>query len=428
MNASTSASPPCSSFNIEDMQSRGLRGLVSAILKRLFLDQPQWWMGLLRRCRPIFRVPFKGWYIVTRFEHVREVLAQEQVFRVPFDRRMKELMGEPLFVLAMQDGPEYRCQRLQIMQAFKLEDVATTIAPRSAKLAEQILAGCGGRIDAIEGLLTRVPTLLCRDYYGVDVPDPKLFAQWTIAMSAYLFGPPSDKKGKSFDTARAAVNCLRPLLDQSIHKAKRAPDRSTSIVARLVGMQEKGRGDPNDEMIRTELFGMLTGFVPTNTIASGNVLEMLLRRPDFMKRAQAAARADDDELLGRCLFETMRFKPINPGPFRECAEDYTIADGSSSAKRIPARTPVLASTQSAMFDERSVVEPKKFDPNRANHEYMLFGYGLHWCIGAFLAGAQITQTFKPLLKKRRLRPALGRDGHMQTIGLMPAHLSVEFDP
>ena len=52
-----------------------------------------------------------------------------------------------------------------------------------------------------------------------------------------------------------------------------------------------------------------------------------------------------------------------------------------------------------MFDERGVVEPKKFDPDRRSHESMVFGYGLHWCIGAFLARAQITQTFKPLLKR-----------------------------
>ena len=90
------------------------------------------------------------------------------------------------------------------------------------------------------------------------------------------------------------------------------------------------------------------------------------------------------------------------------------------------RAGFMNSTQD--FDERRVVEPKKFRPDRRNHEYMLFGYGLHWCIGAFLAGAQITQTLKPLLKKRGLRRAPGRDGQMQTIGLMPAHLSVEFDP
>jgi cytochrome P450 len=426
MNASTSTSPPCSSFNIEDMRPRGL---VSTIIKWL-LDEPQcqWWMGLLRRFCPIFRVPFKRWAIVTRFEHVQEVLDQEQVFQVPFDLRMRELMPGPLFVLAMQDGLEYRRQRQQIMQAFRLEDVAATIAPRSAELAEQILAGCSGRIDAIEDLLTRVPTLLCRDYYGVDVRDPKLFAQWLIAISAYLFGRPSDKRPKNADTALAAANCVGPLIDQSIRSAKHAQGPSISIVARLVEMQKRGAGDPSDALIRAELFGMLTGFVPTNMLASGNVLEMLLRRPDFMESAQAAARADDDELLRRCLFEIMRFRPINPGPFRKCVKDYTIADGSFRAKRIPADTKLLVSTQSAMFDERSVVEPKKFLPNRPGYEYMLFGYGLHWCIGAYIAGAQITQTFKPLLKKRGLRRAPGRDGQMQTVGPMPGHLSVEFDP
>ena len=34
---------------------------------------------------------------------------------------------------------------------------------------------------------------------------------------------------------------------------------------------------------------------------------------------------------------------------------------------------------------------------------MLFGFGLHWCIGAPLAETQITQTFKPLLKMAALR-------------------------
>jgi len=423
MSVPVSASSPCSGFNIEDIQPHWL---VSAIIA-WFFDQPQWWMGGLRKCWPILRLPFTRFAVVTRFEHVQEVLAREEVFQVTVGPRMRELMDGPLFVLAMQNGREYRRQRRQIMQAFRLEDVATNIAPRSAALAEQILAECGGRIDAIECLLTRVPTLLCKDYYGVDVPDPKLFAQWTIAMSAYLFGPPFLKMRKKAAAARAAANCMRPLLDHSIHKAKDAPDRSSSIVARLVGMQEKERGGPSNDMIRTELFGMVTGFVPTNTIASGNVLEMLLRRPDFMDEARKAALADDDERLWRCLSETMRFKPINPGLFRTCAMDFTIADGSFRGKRIRAGTRLLVSTQSAMFDERSVVQPEKFDPDRPNHEYMLFGYGLHWCIGAFLAKAQITQTLKPLLKKCRLRRAPGRDGRMQTIGLMPAHLTVEFD-
>jgi cytochrome P450 len=170
---------------------------------------------------------------------------------------------------------------------------------------------------------------------------------------------------------------------------------------------------------------MLAGFVPTNTLASGHMLEMLLRRKDVKACAEQAVRDNDDGLLWRCLYEALRFKPINLGPFRECVSGYTIAEGSSRAKRIPPGTRVLASTQSAMFDERGVVDPRKFDPERPGHESMVFGYGLHWCIGAFLAKAQITQTFKPLLK-RGVRRAPRPDGRLQTIGLMPAHLTVEF--
>jgi cytochrome P450 len=385
-------------------------------------------MGLLRRFWPIARLPFARCAIVTRFEHVQEVLAREDVFQVPFAPRMMELMPGPAFVLAMQDGPDYRRQRRQLMTAFRLEDIPATIVPRSAELAEQIVAGCGGRIDAIEALLTRVPTLLCRDYYGIDIPDARLFAQWSLAMSAYLFGRPGDTPGPEAVTARAAATCMSPLLEQAIHGARRGRDRSSTIVARLVGMQEQGAGDPGDETIRAELFGMVLGFIPTNTIASGNVLQMLFRRRDFMAEAQAAADADDDARLWRCLFEILRFKPINPGPYRVCATDYTIGDGGPRARRVPAGTPLLASTQSAMFDARRVVEPRRFRPDRPGHESMVFGYGLHWCIGAFLAAAQITQTLKPLLRRRRLRPADGRDGTLRRIGSMPVHLVVEFDP
>jgi cytochrome P450 len=218
---------------------------------------------------------------------------------------------------------------------------------------------------------------------------------------------------------------VREAIDRAIRDAKKAPAGTATIVARLVQLQRQGSGAPSDELIRAELLGMLAGFVPTNTIASGTMLEMLLRREDFKACAEQAARADDDGRLWRCLYEVLRFRPINLGPFRTCVADYTIAEGSSRGKRIPAGTRILASTQSAMFDERGVVEPKKFDPDRPVHESMVFGYGLHWCIGTFLARAQITQTFKPLLR-RGIRRAPGRDGRLRTIGLMPAHLTVEF--
>ena len=59
---------------------------------------------------------------------------------------------------------------------------------------------------------------------------------------------------------------------------------------------------------------------------------------------------------------------------------------------------------------------------------MVFGYGQHWCLGAYIAIAQITQTFKALLLKPGLRRAPGDAGKLRTITVYPAHLTVEFDP
>jgi hypothetical protein len=59
---------------------------------------------------------------------------------------------------------------------------------------------------------------------------------------------------------------------------------------------------------------------------------------------------------------------------------------------------------------------------------MLFGNGLHWCVGAFIAEAQITQTFKALLVKKGLRRAEGKAGQLQLLGPFPEHLTVEFEP
>jgi cytochrome P450 len=123
----------------------------------------------------------------------------------------------------------------------------------------------------------------------------------------------------------------------------------------------------------------------------------------------------------------MRFKPLNPGPFRICAEDYTVAAGTWRGKTIKRGTKMVAGTESAMFDSRRVMKPRTFNPERPSTDYMLFGHGLHWCIGAYIAQAQITQTFKALLVKDGLQRVRGKAGKLKRLGPFPWHLTVEFD-
>jgi cytochrome P450 len=182
------------------------------------------------------------------------------------------------------------------------------------------------------------------------------------------------------------------------------------------------------DVMRAFMMGMITGFVPTNIVSAGHIVETLLDRVDFLVAARDAAASGDDDLLSRCLFEAMRFRPLNPGQWRVCLRDCTLARGTSRERRLSKGTHVLASTQSAMFDPRHVRNPRRFDPLRAASDSLLFGYGLHWCVGRFLADAQITQTLKALVGRTNLRRAKGPAGTLRKLALFPEHLHVEFDP
>jgi cytochrome P450 len=257
------------------------------------------------------------------------------------------------------------------------------------------------------------------------VPDEVRFGHITITMSTFMFGDPTDDPVLRHEALKAGAE-LRPIVDAAIARSRAAPSSAT-IVGRLTTTTD-AKGKPlDDKLIRAILIGMITGFVPTNTMAGGHMLEMLLRRPDMLAAARAAALADDDLLLTRCLWEAFRFMPLNPGPFRVCVEDAVVGQGTRHAKQIKKGTKMLVGTHPAMFDPRRVKRPNAFDPARPSSNNLTFGVGLHWCIGAPLAEAQITQTLKPLLTRRNLRRAKGTAGKLAKDGPFPAHLTVEFD-
>jgi cytochrome P450 len=403
-------------------------------LARFLAHPPRWIWWLLRTFWPIVNVA--GWAVVTRYDDVAEVLARHDVFAVPFGAEIARLNdgekegekegkkeGTP-FILGMDDQPLHDEQLKCVMQAFKRDAVQQRVAKPSFGFAQKIVAApTASRFDAIGGLLTRVPLELCEKYYGVEIAtDAKTlqkFAYATLDVSAHLFGPPPVKPDPQIDIA---ADYIRAVVDHAIDTERGRSSHSDTVLGQLV------QNGTDAKIIRAFLMGMIVGFVPTNTIASGYMLEMLLRKPAFMQQAQQAALDGDDDLLKACLFEAMRFMALNPGPFRICTREYTLAADTCRAKTIAKDTKVLPATESAMFDSSQIDNACRFDPHRAASDYLIFGYGIHWCAGVFIAQAQITQTFKALLSLPKLRRAPAPDDKLQWRGAFPDHLFVAWGP
>lgn len=381
-------------------------------------------LGFLRRFAPIVRLPFLG-TVVTKYDDVQEVLARDDIFGVPFGEEIARLNdgeapGTP-FILGIDDRQDHAEQLAAVMRVFKRADIPARVADLCAEKAREIVDGCGGRLEAIGGLVTRIPLAVCEGYYGVPIAGPEQ-VHALMEVSGHLFGVPPIEQKDGID-GQAAI--LRAAVDHALDAALAQRSGNDTIADRLCDLVAAGTLTCKEA--RAFLIGMIVGFVPTNTMAGGNILEMLLRRRKFLAAAQDAARAGDDDLLGHVLFEALRFMPINFGPFRRCKRDFILADGTSRAKTIRAGDFVLASTMSAMFDRGAVERPYRFVPGRPAANLMHFGFGMHWCVGAFIARAQVTQMLKPLV----LREDLERAGKLRrTFPLIgfPKSLPVRFKP
>ena len=390
------------------------------------LDHPYWWMKLLRAWFPILKV---GKIVfVSRNKDVKEVLERQDVFETPFGPDMFDTNGGVTTVLGMQDGPAYRHKKDVLAKAFTASDIDEFLKPLSWKLAEDVVAEGNGNLNAVRDLITAIPVRVARDYFGYDIqPDEERdFAEWSIAQSTMCFADFFGSKDLRRQTLIASAKLVR-ITDRSIEVARSGKSKKITPLSRLLDLQKQAPEKISDADIRGVLISMVAAFVPTNTMAASHMLDVLFSRPEAFKLAVSAANEGRDADLQACLYEAMRFKPLNLGPMRFANEDVVVAEGTKHAKTIKKGSSLIASTQSAMMDDRVLRNPLKFDSERPYSAYMLYGHGMHWCVGAQIANTQITQTLKALLQKPNLRRASGKAGKLVKWGAFPDSLNVEYD-
>lgn len=407
--------------------SRRLEAKKSSAVVGFLSRYPQRVIAVLRRISPVWSFRLFNIAFVLGYDEVREVLTHDGDFPVGWGHKMKELTERDNFVLGMPHDAAYSHSYEQLARAFPRSDVKDHVKKQAAAISERIVReqlASKPEFDAVEALIAGVPAHMCESYYGIGIANKTMFARWTLAISAYLFGFERDDEDAA--QGRAAADCVRTAIRRSIAEA-RGGFRRGIVLPRMLAQQPE---DPSldDERIVAQLFGMVLGFIPTNVLAGGNVLETLLQQPAFLERTRAAALAGDDDLLWRCLRETLRFRHINLGPWRTCPNGYTFGAGGPRPVRVAPCSKVVASIQSGMFDERRVPRPHSFDPDRSDEDYMVFGVGQHWCLGAYIAAEQLTQTFKALLSHGRLHPIAGKAGHMQRFNNFPLHQLVRLAP
>lgn len=138
---------------------------------------------------------------------------------------------------------------------------------------------------------------------------------------------------------------------------------------------------------------VFAGGVDTTQAQLAHGVRLFAERPD-----QWALLAGRPELVERAVEEVLRFEPITPFTARMTTEDVEYRGVT-----IPAETVVMISTFAGNRDPEAYADPERLDiaADRGRAKPMTFGAGIHNCLGANLARAELQEAFAFLAPRMR---------------------------
>ncbi len=188
----------------------------------------------------------------------------------------------------------------------------------------------------------------------------------------------------------------------------------------LIAAEEAGDRLSTDEMVMMAEATLMAGTDTTrNQLACS--LALLVQHPE-----QWAALVDDPQLAPRAVEESMRYLGAVRGTARIASEDIEYR-----GVLFPKGSLVATSLLGANFDPDAWGDPERFDVSRAPAQgQMTFGSGIHHCMGASLARAELQEALSVLAARL---PDLRLDGTIEwkpdTVGIWgPAKLPLAFSP
>ena len=380
---------------------------------------------------------------VTKFRDVAEVLDRDEIFGVADGYGARMAISGGIFMLGMDAGADYERETSLIKLAMPPSDFAAIKAwVRSyAEGWVNQIAKAGSSIDVVQDVGYRVPTGFVGYYYGVPGPTQDAWITWQQMLALFIFnfwtgGTPYREEGSAMGLAYQTY--INDTIRQRWSMIAAGGDAPDDVLTRLISSVIANPAGNLDEIaIRRNLGGLAIG----STIApSGNIINALdyiigLKDSDPATFALIVRAATDDDtaLLEHCMLEASRLgTPVPPTLFRIALEDYVIAAGTPREKTIAKGTTVIVVPASAIMDSEMIDQPDQFRIDRPLWTYMIFGDGMHKCLGLQIGKMLMTEAARAVLKLPNVRRAAGPAGHIQRGsglpgGGYPAHLMFDFD-
>lgn len=328
---------------------------------------------------------------------------------------LKNGIGEMIWMTA-SDDPDHKRVRSMVNRVFTARRVRE-MEPRIAGYVDELInsfAGEGGT-DIIDSFAWPLPLWGLADILGFPRSDVPQLHEWSMDWLRLLQA--TEAVEQLVDYAESFVAMQRYVLDSMEARTRQPRD---DLMSALV----EARNDAEPPLSLTQVswipINLIVAGHVTVTRAIGNGLDTLFDRPTEYQAMRRASPAQ----MEHAVEEILRYESPAQGLFRTALRDVEV-----NGVTIPEGSKVMLHFGSANRDTEVFDLPSEFDPSRDDVKaHLAFGKGVHLCVGAPLARAELKHSFTGLLKRL---PNLRRagDGTRDTIFFARGWLSlpVEWD-
>jgi cytochrome P450 len=317
-------------------------------------------------------------------------------------------------ILSMEGDDHARLRRL-VAPAF-----TPAAADRLRPFMREVVGGLvdsfapAGRCEVVVDLCEPYPIPIICELLGAPKEDWRQFSAWATD----IFRIFNQNLAEDLPLIEAANAALEDYLADLIAERRVAP--GDDLLSVLIAIEEEGDRLSTEELVSLAVAVLMAGTDTTrNQLACA--LALFAEYPE-----QWALLADRPDLAPRAVEEAMRYLGAVRGTVRFAPEDVVFRD-----VLFPKGTLVFVSLAGANRDPDNWEAPDAFDITRERKTLqMTFGSGIHHCMGAALARAELQEAL--VLLSRRL-PGLATAGPVEwkptTFGIWgPDRLPLSFSP
>ncbi|MEV6236651.1 cytochrome P450 [Lentzea sp. NPDC051838] len=345
-----------------------------------------------QRCRETAAVHKgqSGTFYVFSYDEVAQVLSSRSFGRevpVPAESRALRTIVENWLVF--MDPPRHTELRSQLAKEFSPAVVAD-LRPRITQIAHGLLAQLNGRkeADLVEGFAAPLPILVISELLGI----PEAHHTWLRATAMALQeGSSSRRSDVGQARAEAAAEEFAEYFRELI-RLRRGKDRGDLLT---ILVRAKDNGVPlSVEAIVGTCVHLLTAGHETTTNSLAKAVLALRAHPEVLEELR-----ESPGLTSVAVEELVRYDPPVHAVTRWARQDLRLGGYD-----VPTGSRVVAMLGSANRDPARFPRPDVLDLHRPAERHLGFGLGIHYCLGATLARAEIEIGLRALLDGV---PALG---------------------